>query len=149
MLNQLIWLSLKTKDIFLKTKDSLLKTEDGLLKTEDILLETKESPSVNQKLLPHILTNVSTYLPTHTQASDLDDYNNPIEIVILNHFWEHFRINRLIPNYKCAYIANYSTETPILNIFNNILQNMENNTNTTMVALDPSATFNTVNHKIL
>ena len=29
------------------------------------------SPSVNRKLLTHILTNP----PTHTQTSDLDDYN--------------------------------------------------------------------------
>ena len=31
----------------------------------------------------------------------------------------------------------------------NILHNMENNRNTTVVALDLSATFDTVNHKIL
>ena len=76
MLNQLIWLSKKTKDILLKTKDSRLKTEDSLLKTEDVLLKTKDSPSVNSKLLTHILTNVATYHPlTHTQTSDLDNYN--------------------------------------------------------------------------
>ena len=57
LLNQFIWLSLKTTDI--------------LLKTEDVLLKTKDGPSVNRKLLTHILTNV----PTHTQASNLDDYN--------------------------------------------------------------------------
>ena len=55
----------------LKKPDILLKTKDGLLKTEDILLKTKGGPSVNRKLLTHILTNV----PTHTQASDLDNYN--------------------------------------------------------------------------
>ena len=35
MLNQLICLSLKIKDILLKTKDGLLKTEDVHLKTKD------------------------------------------------------------------------------------------------------------------
>ena len=50
MLNQLIWLSLKNKDVFLKTKY-------GLLKTEDVLLTTKDGPSVNRKLLKHTLTN--------------------------------------------------------------------------------------------
>ena len=64
LLNQLIWLSLKTKDV-------LLKTKDGLLKTEDVPLKTKDSPTVNRILLPHILTNV----PTHTQTSNLDGYN--------------------------------------------------------------------------
>ena len=37
----------------------------------------------------------------------------------------------------------------ILNLCDNILQNMENNIYTTMVALDLSATLGTVNHKIL
>ena len=55
----------------------------------------------------------------------------------------------LIPNYQSVYIANHSTETAILNLCDNILQNMENNINTTIVALDLSAVFDTVNHKIL
>ena len=54
---------LKTEDILLKTKDSLLKTDDGLLKTDDVVLKTKDSPSVNRKLLTHILTNIPTYQP--------------------------------------------------------------------------------------
>ena len=65
MLNQLIWLSLKMKDILLKTKDSLLKTKDGLLKTEDVLLKTKDGPNVNRKLLTHIQTYPTTHPPTH------------------------------------------------------------------------------------
>ena len=42
LLNQLIYLSLKTKDVPLKTKDSLLKTKDSLLKIEDVLMKTKD-----------------------------------------------------------------------------------------------------------
>ena len=72
-----------------------------------------------------------------------------MEKVILNHFWNHFQINKLIPNYQHAYRAHHATETAILNLCDNILQNMENNINTTMVALDLSAAFDTVNHKIL
>ena len=37
----------------------------------------------------------------------------------------------------------------ILNLCDNILQNMEKNINTAMVALDLSAAFDTVNHRIL
>ena len=50
-----------------KTKDVLLKTKDGLLKTEDVLLKTKDGPSVNRKLLTHILTNVPIHPPTDIQ----------------------------------------------------------------------------------
>ena len=56
-----------------KTIDVLLRTKDGLSKTEDVLVKTKDSPSVNKKLLTHILTNVPTH--PHTQTSYLDDYN--------------------------------------------------------------------------
>ena len=52
-------------------------------------------------------------------------------------------------NYQSTYRANHSTEAAILNICENILQNMENNINTKVVALDLSAAFDTVNHKIL
>ena len=48
-----------------KTEDILLKPKDSLLKTEDILLKTKYGPSVNRKLLTHILTNVPNHPPTH------------------------------------------------------------------------------------
>ena len=42
-----------------KTKDILLKKErNGLLKTEDVLLKPKDGPSVNRKLLIHIITYV-------------------------------------------------------------------------------------------
>ena len=51
-----------------------------------------------------------------------------------------------MPNYQSAY---HSTETAILNLCDNILQNMEKNINTAMVALDLSSAFDTVNHKIL
>ena len=57
-LNQLICLSLKIKHVLLKTKDSLLKTED-------ILLKTKDGPSVNRKMLIHILIYVTSHPPTH------------------------------------------------------------------------------------
>ena len=43
----------------------------SLLKTEYMLLKTKDGPSVNRKLLTHILTNI----PTHPLTSKLDDYN--------------------------------------------------------------------------
>ena len=60
-----------------------------------------------------------------------------MEKVILNQLWNHLKINKLIPNYHSAYRANHSTETAILNLCNNILQNI----NATMVALDLSAAF--------
>ena len=61
----------------------------------------------------------------------------------------HFRTRNLLPNYQSAYRAHHSTKTTILNLCDNILQNIEKNINTAMVALDLSAAFNTVIHGIL
>ena len=90
-------------------------------------------------------TDLTNYQP----ISNLTFFSKLIEKVILNQLLDHFRINKLIPSYQSAYKAHLSTETAILNICDNILHSMENNTNTTMVALDVSAAFDTVNHKIL
>ena len=64
----------------------------------------------------------------HKLGMDLTNYqpisnltiSKPIEKVILKQLWNHFNINKLIPNYQSAYRANHSTETAILNLFDNI-----------------------------
>ena len=53
-------------------------------------------------------------------------------------------MNGLIPNYQSTYRANHSIEIAMLNICDNTLQNMENSTNTAMVALDCSAALDNV-----
>ena len=88
-------------------------------------------------------------LTNYPPISNLAFFSKCIEKVILKELWNHFKINKLILNYQSAHRANHLTETAILNLCDNILQNMENNINTTMVALDLSAAFDTVNHKIL
>ena len=103
---------------------------------------TKESQPRHKSLL------------TIGQINHLTFFSKLIEKIILNQLWNHFKTNNLLPNYQSAYRAkpyraNHSTETTIPNICDNILQNMENNINTAMVALDLSAAFDTVNHRIL
>ena len=93
--------------------------------------------------------NLGMDLTNYQPISNLTFFSKLLEKVILNQLWNHLKINKLIPNSQSAYRANHSTETAILNLCDSILQNMENNINTTMVTLDLSATFDTVNHKIL
>ena len=90
-------------------------------------------------------TNLTNYRP----ISNLNFFSKLIEKIILNQLMNHFRTSNLLPNYQSAYRAHHSTETVILNLCNNILQNIEKNINTAMVALDLSAAFDTVNHGIL
>ena len=93
--------------------------------------------------------NLGTDLTNYWPISNLTFFSKLLEKVILNQFLNHLNNNNLLPNYQSAYRANHSTETAILNLCDNILQNMEKNINTAMVALDISVAFNTVNHKIL
>ena len=64
---------------------------------------------------------------------------------LMTHFTEH----NLLPKHQNAYRKNFSTETAILNIFDNIWTTMENNKLTSIMCLDLSAAFDTVNHSIL
>ena len=68
---------------------------------------------------------LGTDLTNYWQINCLTFFSKLIEKIILNQFWNHFKTNNLLPNYQSAYRANHSTETAILNLCDNILQNME------------------------
>ena len=72
-----------------------------------------------------------------------------VEKVVQSQLTDLFKRQSLIPSNQNAYRKFYTTETTMLGLCNNILINMENNENRAMVALDLSAVFNTVSHKIL
>ena len=55
----------------------------------------------------------------------------------------------LLPNHQSAYRKHYSTETTLLNMCDNNLKNMENGKCTSIVSLNLSAAFDSVNHNIL
>ena len=63
----------------------------------------------------------------------------------MTHFTEH----NLLPKHQNAYRKYFSTETAILNICDNIWTNMENSKLTSIICLDLSVAFDTVNHSIL
>ena len=54
-----------------------------------------------------------------------------------------------MPQYQLAYRKNFSCETALVKIMNDCLWNMENQSVTEIVAIDLSATFDTVDHHIL
>ena len=61
----------------------------------------------------------------------------------------HLTEQILLPKHQNAYRKNFSTETAILNICDNIWTNMENKKLTSIICFDLSAAFDTVNHSIL
>ena len=62
---------------------------------------------------------------------------------------EHCKMHDLVANYQSANCNGYSCKTAIVKLVNVILWAMKNQNITTIMALDLSATFDTVNHKIL
>ena len=62
---------------------------------------------------------------------------------------DHCNFNDLMPKHQSAYRPDYSCETVLLKIVNDILWNMEDKNITALVAMDLSASFDTVDHDIL
>ena len=64
-------------------------------------------------------------------------------------FLTYFEDQNLLPTFQSAYHKHHSTETAVLYVSDEILQNAEHNKLTAMVCLDLSAAFDTINHTIL
>ena len=72
-----------------------------------------------------------------------------VEKVVLTQFNKHCSTHRLIPDYQSAYRENYSCETALAKIVNDILWAMEHQKITSLVTINLSAAFDTVDHDIL
>jgi hypothetical protein len=67
----------------------------------------------------------------------------------LESFIAHLEVNQLLPQYQSAYRRNYSTETLLVKVHNDILQNMEAGHINAFTAVDLSAAFDLVDHEIM
>ena len=94
-------------------------------------------------------TNLDTELKTYRPISNLSFLSKVTEKAAQLQLQRHFNQQSLLPNYQSAYRKHYLMETTLLNMCDNILRNMENGKCTSIVSLDLSAAFNTVNHTIL
>ena len=81
--------------------------------------------------------------------SNLYFLSKVVEKVVLEQFRSHCANHKLILDYQTAYHANYSCETALLKIVNDILWAMERQDITALIAIDSSVAFNTVDHNIL
>ena len=82
-------------------------------------------------------------------VSNLSFLSKVIEKVMLKQFNQHCNNYGLLLDYQSAYRSNYSCETSLLKLTNDILLNMENKQETALVMMDLSAAFNTIDHKLL
>lgn len=82
-------------------------------------------------------------------VSNLPFMSKVVEKCMLRQFTAHCDANRLLPDYQSAYRANFSCETALVELHDNILWSMEKQRVTAIVAIDLSAAFDTVDHNIL
>ena len=72
-----------------------------------------------------------------------------VEKCMLKQLIEHCENHRLLPDFQSAYRKNYSTETSLIRLTNDILWSMEKQHLTSLTILDLLAAFDTVDHDIL
>ena len=82
-------------------------------------------------------------------VSNLPFLSKVIERCMLLQPSHHCNEYHLQPDYQSAYRKNYSCETAVLGISNDILWAMKNQCITSLMAIDLSAAFDTVDHNIL
>jgi hypothetical protein len=99
-------------------------------------------PLLKNANLPLIRSN---YRP----VSNIPFLSKITEKAALSQFGPYMEENQLIPSYQSAYRANHSTETATVKLVNDLLWGMERSHVTSLVAMDLSAAFDTVDHAIL
>ena len=82
-------------------------------------------------------------------VSNLSLLSRVVEGAVLQQFNKHCKDQDLFPDYQSAYQPNYSCETALVKILNDILWPMENKKVTALMAIDLSAAFDTMDHSIL
>ena len=82
-------------------------------------------------------------------VSNLSFLSKLVEKCMLLQLSDHCKMFNLQPDYQSAYREDYSCETAVLGISNDILWAMEKQSITSLVALDLSAAFDTVDHNTL
>ena len=93
--------------------------------------------------------NLDTELKNYRPISNLSFLSKIVEKAAQLQLQEHFDQQSLLPKYQSAYREQHLTKTTLLNMCVNILKNMEDGKCTSIVSLDLSAAFDTVNHTIL
>ena len=82
-------------------------------------------------------------------VSNLPFVSKLTESAVYNQTHSHICMNNLYPANQSSYRKNYSTETALLRVKNDILLNMNKQNVTLLVLLDLCAAFDTVDHNVL
>ena len=95
------------------------------------------------------LTLCKNDLRNYRGISNLSFLSKILEKVVANRLYEHIYNHHLSNDLQSAYKRFHSTETALLKIHNDIVDNMDNGKVTALTLLDLSAAFDTIDHSIL
>lgn len=88
---------------------------------------------------------VSNFRP----VSNLPFLSKVLEKAALQQFMQHCNINELLPDHQSAYRPDYSCETALTHLVDDILWAMERQCVTALIAIDLSSAFDTVDHEVM
>ena len=94
-------------------------------------------------------SGLETVLKNYRPVSNLNFISKLLEAAVLTQLQDHLYSQKLLPQYQSSCRANFSTETLLVKLLDDILNGMELQEVTALVALDLSAAFDTVNHNLL
>ena len=92
---------------------------------------------------------LETVFKNYRPVSNLNFISKLLEAAVLTQLQDHLYSQKLLPQYQSSYRANFSTETLLVKLLDDILNGMESQEVTALVALDLSAAFDTVDHDLL
>ena len=93
--------------------------------------------------------NTGKVISHYRPVSNLPYLSKLAEKASMLSFNQHLNDNNLLPDYQSAYRALHSTETLLVKLFNDLLENFESKRLTPLISIDLSAAFDTVNHDLL
>jgi len=100
-------------------------------------------PRLKKPTLNH--DDLNSYRP----ISNLSFISKVVERVVAARLSAHFESQDLLPSRQSAYRANYSTETAITAIYDQIVRAVDSGNMCVLVLLDLSSAFDTVDHETL
>ena len=92
--------------------------------------------------------NLALILKNYRPVSNLSFLSKIVERCMLSQFIDHCECYELIPDFQSAYRQNYSTETSLIKMTNDILIAMDKQQVMMTAILDLSAAFDTVDHDV-
>ena len=140
VLTRLINMSLKSGQFPVAWKEALVLR---LLKKPGLDILFKNFRPISKK--PGLDILFKNFRP----ISNLPLVSKLTESAVCNQTHSHICMNNLYPGNQSSYRKNYSTETALLRVKNDILLNMNKQHVTLLVLLDLSAAFDTVDHNVL